>query len=121
MNWYLLALRKYADFSGRSRRREFWMFVLVNVIIGAIVSLIDRAIGTYVLSTIYGLALIIPAFAVGARRLHDINRTGWWQLLPVIPIVGIIILIVWWAKDSNPGPNQYGPNPKFAEGALSYP
>lgn len=127
MQWYLKVLRQYADFSGRSRRTEFWMFVLFNVIAGIILNILDNALGlTYgpegatsgYLSAIYGLAVLIPSLAVGARRLHDTGRTGWWQLIAFIPLVGAIILIVFWASDGQRGPNQHGVNPKeLAEAA----
>lgn len=116
MNWYLEVLRKYVVFDGRAHRTEFWMFTLVSVIISIVLALIDVAIGTYnagggVLQGIYGLAVLLPSLAVGARRLHDIGRSGWWLLLGLIPLVGIIILIVWWAQESDAGANEYGPNP----------
>ena len=119
MNWYLEVLKKYAVFSGRSRRSEFWYFVLFNAIIGIVLSIIDRAIGTTsagsgLLNGLYSLAVLIPSIGVSIRRLHDTNRSGWWILLGLIPIVGWIILIVWYAQDSNPGDNQYGSNPKMA-------
>lgn len=121
MQWYLKVLRQYADFSGRARRTEFWMFVLFNVIAGVILNILDNALGltygpegstTGYLGAIYGLAVLIPSLAVGARRLHDTARTGWWLLIGFIPLVGAIILIVFWASDGQRGPNQYGPNPK---------
>ncbi len=118
MNWYIAVLKKYAVFSGRARRKEYWMFVLFNFIFGVVLTIIDRVAGLHigtslgVLSFIYGLALIIPGLAVIARRLHDTNRTGWWILIGLIPFVGAIILIVFAALDSQPGENQYGPNPK---------
>ena len=116
MNWYLEVLKKYVVFDGRAHRTEFWMFTLISVVISIVLALIDVAIGTYgagggVLQGIYGLAVLLPSLAVGARRLHDIGRSGWWLLLGLIPLVGIIILIVWWAQESDAGSNEYGPNP----------
>lgn len=116
MNWYLEVLRKYVVFDGRAHRTEFWMFTLISVVISIVLALIDVAIGTYgagggVLQGIYGLAVLLPSLAVGVRRLHDIDRSGWWLLLGLIPLVGIIILIVWWAQEGDAGSNQYGPNP----------
>ena len=116
MQWYLEVLRKYAQFEGRAHRTEFWLFVLVNVAISFALSIVDYVIGTDtefggVLSGIYGLAVLVPSLAVGTRRLHDIGRWGWWQLLLLIPLVGLIILIVWWAKEGEPQPNTWGPNP----------
>jgi uncharacterized membrane protein YhaH (DUF805 family) len=121
MNWYLEVLRKYAVFTGRARRMEYWMFVLVTVIITLLLTMIDGALGLYdveagvgVLSGIYGLAVLVPSIAVGVRRLHDTDRSGWWLLLGLIPLLGAIALIVLLALDGTPGDNRYGPNPKAA-------
>ena len=105
-------LSKYADFTGRARRSEFWWFYLANIIASAVAGLIDQAFGFPLLQVIVGLGLLIPGLAVGARRLHDTGRSGWWQLLALVPLVGIILLIVWWATDSEPRPNQHGAPPK---------
>ena len=119
MNWFLMALKKYATFSGRSRRSEYWYFILFYLIIAIVLGIIDRAVGTMtnngtvgVLGGLFGLAMLIPSLAVGARRLHDTGRTGWWQLIGLIPLIGVIVLIVFYAQDSHPGANQYGVNPK---------
>ena len=113
MNWYLAVLKKYADFKGRARRKELWMFVLFNLIIAIVLGVVDTMIGMPgVLGGIYALAVLIPSLAVGARRLHDIGRTGWWQLIGLVPVIGVIVLIIFYVMDSNPGDNQYGPNPK---------
>jgi len=113
MNWYLDVLKKYAVFSGRARRKEYWMFVLFNLIITLVLALIERLVsGPGILANLYSLAMLIPGLAVAVRRLHDTNRSGWWILIGLVPIVGVIILIVFQAEDSQPGDNQYGPNPK---------
>ena len=119
MNWYLKVLRQYADFKGRARRKEFWIFMLISGIISWITVAIDYALGTNidgstigVINIIYILVVMIPALAVAVRRLHDIGKSGWMYLIILIPIVGPIWLIVLWATDSNPGENQYGANPK---------
>lgn len=117
MGWYLEVLKKYATFDGRAHRTEFWMFVLVNIIISIGLSIVDAVIGTSgdagagLLSGLYSLAVLIPTLAVGARRLHDIGRSGWWQLLALIPIIGAIVLIVWFATKGNESENEHGPNP----------
>jgi uncharacterized membrane protein YhaH (DUF805 family) len=116
MSWYLTALRKYADFTGRARRREFWWFYLVNFVIELVLSFLFRRGGFTIIPSLYGLALIIPSWAVACRRLHDIGKSGWWQLIWIIPIVGWIILIVWFASDGHPQANKYGPNPKTPGG-----
>ncbi len=112
MNEYLGVLKKYAVFSGRARRKEFWMFVLINFIIAIALSAVDMMLGLGLLGFIYAVATLVPALAVGARRLHDIGKSGWWQLVGLVPLIGLIILIIFFVMDSNPGDNQYGPNPK---------
>jgi uncharacterized membrane protein YhaH (DUF805 family) len=112
MNWYLEVLKKYAVFSGRARRKEYWYFVLFNFIIMVILSIIDQAINSAILSTIYSLAVLIPSIAVTVRRLHDTNRTGWWVLIGLIPLIGLIVLLIFTVQGSQKGENQYGPNPK---------
>lgn len=108
---------QYAGFSGRARRSEYWYFILFNMIAPAILSGLAAATGSTIfniLSGIYGLAVLIPGLAVTVRRLHDIGKSGWWILLGLIPCIGEIILLIWTVKDSDPGENQYGPNPKEA-------
>lgn len=113
MDWYLEVLKKYAVFTGRARRKEYWMFFLFNVIIAIVLSVIDTSVGLPgVLSTIYSLAILIPGLAVTVRRLHDTSRSGWWLLIALIPILGAIALLVFMMLDSEPGENEYGPNPK---------
>jgi uncharacterized membrane protein YhaH (DUF805 family) len=119
MKWFVKCMKQYADFGGRARRTEFWMFVLFNIIFSVIASLIDRAIGFKIgaiqmgiIGLIYSLAVLIPALAVSVRRLHDIGKTGWMVLINLIPLIGLIWFIVLMVKDSQPGENQYGPNPK---------
>jgi uncharacterized membrane protein YhaH (DUF805 family) len=121
MSWFIEALRKYAVFSGRSRRKEYWYFVLFVVIISIVLGMIDGLFGTYhrstgagLLSTIFSLAVLIPSIAVSVRRLHDIDRTGWWVLISLVPLIGWIVLLIFHVQDSTPGPNRYGPNPKSA-------
>lgn len=116
MNYYIEVLKKYAVFSGRARRKEYWMFVLWNFIIGFIIGLLSTFIeALLLLYWLYLLAILIPSVAVAVRRLHDTNHSGWWWFIGFIPIVGTIILIVFLAQDSQPGENQYGPNPKETE------
>jgi uncharacterized membrane protein YhaH (DUF805 family) len=114
MEWYLAVLKKYADFSGRARRREYWMFVLVNLVISCVLAGLAYVSSAFnVLSWIYTVAVLVPSFAVGTRRLHDTGRSGWWWLIGLIPLIGAIILIVFFCQDSEPGDNKYGPNPKL--------
>ncbi|HAN29162.1 MAG TPA: DUF805 domain-containing protein [Haliea salexigens] len=124
MDWYLDILKnKYAMFGGRARRKEYWYFVLFNLLASIILGVVDGITGTYsedaglgLLGGIYALAVFIPSIAVAMRRLHDTGRSGWWLLLALIPILGFLVLLVFMLLDSEPGDNQYGPNPKVAQG-----
>jgi uncharacterized membrane protein YhaH (DUF805 family) len=119
MNWYIDVLKKYAVFSGRACRREYWFFVLFNFIIGLILGLLTLipVAGNilWIFSFAYSLGIIVPAIAVTIRRLHDTGRSGLSLFFIFIPLVGIIILIVFMAKDGTSGENQYGQNIKFVE------
>ena len=120
MNWYFEVLKKYAVFSGRARRKEYWMFFLFNIIIALVLVFIDGAtgpargsgIGLGPLYGLYVLATLIPSIAVSVRRLHDTNRSGWWLFLSLVPLIGGIAIFVFMCQDSQQGENQYGPNPK---------
>lgn len=121
MNWYLKVLKQYADFSGRARRKEYWMFVLFNNIFAMVAVILDNVLGLTAGEERYGvfyylyiLAVLIPGLAVSVRRLHDVGKSGWMILIVLIPIIGAIWLLVLLVTDSNPGENQYGPNPKEA-------
>lgn len=151
MEWAILPLKKYADFTGRARRREYWSFVLLYIVVFALASLVDRFAGLRGMIGPYGpftalvlLALLLPAIAVGVRRLHDTGRSGWWllaaygpvilsMLLPLAGIVqpqlamillviagaGSILLIVFLVLEGTKGPNQFGPDPKAAQDASA--
>ena len=119
MNWYFKALRKYAVFTGRAQRREFWTFFFVNLFIIFALRGIDILLGTWnrddrvgLISLIFEFAILIPALAVTIRRLHDTNRSGWWCLIHFIPLIGWIPFYMFMGEDSQPSENQYGPNPK---------
>jgi len=120
VNSYLEVLRKYAVFSGRARRNEYWMFVLFNLIIGIVLGVIEGIVGIApqsdqsVLAGIYSLAVLIPSIAVFVRRLHDTNHSGWWFFIAFVPLIGAIVLLVFMVRDSDQGDNQYGANPKAA-------
>ena len=103
-------LKNYVNFEGRATRAEFWWFFLFNFVIGLIFGLMGSRVGP-VLSGIWSLGILLPQLGLGARRLHDINKSGWFLLLSFIPLVGAIILIIWWAKEGDPTENQYGPVP----------
>lgn len=127
MDWLLLPLKRYADFSGRSRRMEYWMFTLLQTLIfGACFVLLlvaagmsgdsrePTAFGWMVmgLMALVALALFIPALAVQVRRFHDQDISGWCVLLGFIPFVGWIIVLIFMCMEGTPGSNQYGPDPK---------
>lgn len=119
MNWFLKVLKQYADFSGRARRKEYWMFVLFNVIFGIVAMILDNILGIAMEGIGYGpiyglylLALIIPGLAVAVRRLHDIGKSGWMFLIILIPFVGAVWLLVLFCTDSQEGENKWGQNPK---------
>lgn len=115
MEYFMEAMRRYADFNGRIRRKAYWMFILFNIIFSIVTGFIDGVTNTIFVSSLYSLALLIPQLSAGARRLHDTNRSGWWQLLWLVPIVGWIVLIIFLAQDSQEGENDHGANPKEAE------
>lgn len=124
MNWYLQALRKYATFSGRARRREFWFFALFNALIALALAAVDVTTGLYdeetgigLLYGLYTLAVLLPSIAVTVRRLHDTGRSGWWYLIVLIPLLGAIVLLVFMLLDGERGANRFGPDPKESEGA----
>ncbi len=119
MNWYLKVLKQYADFNGRVRRKEYWMFVLFYIIFAFTAMILDNIFGIAIKGVGYGpiyllycLFLFIPSFAVSVRRLHDIGKSGWMILIALIPVIGAIWLLVLMCIDSNPKENKYGANPK---------
>lgn len=131
MNWYIEVLKKYVVFSGRASRSEYWYFALFSTIISIILTVIDLAMGSGsadssvsadagmamsvnmgLLGGIYSLAVLLPSLGVSFRRLHDTDHSAWWLLIAFIPLIGAIVLLVFLVKDSTPGNNKYGPNPK---------
>ena len=121
MHWYIEVLKKYAVFSGRARRAEFWYFLLFSAIISIFLTLIDEFMGLKFevrgenlgfLSTLYYIAVLVPYLAVIFRRLHDTDRSGWWILIFFIPIVGVIVAVVFLALKGTEGDNRFGPDPK---------
>ena len=107
---------KYAEFGGRAGRPEFWWFMLACVLVGFVFGLLHLQI----LGALLNLALIVPTFAAGSRRMHDIGKSGWMQLIGLIPIVGWILVIYWLAQPST-GPNQYGEGPAVSEVSAALP
>ncbi|UOQ72851.1 DUF805 domain-containing protein [Hymenobacter cellulosilyticus] len=124
MEYFLQALRKYAVFTGRARRKEYWMFVLFQVLIGIAAAIVDGILGTGfeygsgMVSALVTLGLFLPGLALGVRRLHDVNKSGWFWLIVFIPLVGAIWLLVLACTEGTQGPNQYGPDPKGSAVAV---
>ncbi|WP_242220134.1 DUF805 domain-containing protein [Bacillus cereus group sp. BfR-BA-01380] len=113
MQWYVNVLKNYVGFRGRARRKEYWTFTLINYIIFFVFGMLGKTVDILnALVGLYMLAILLPGLAVGARRLHDTGKSGWWQLLCFIPIIGGIVLIVFCCQDSQEGDNKYGSNPK---------
>ncbi len=114
MEYFTDAYKKYADFSGRATRTQYWMFILIFMIIYLVLVAIDSfLIGTMALSAIFNLASVIPSISIAARRLHDTGRSGWWQLILFLPLIGAIVLLVFLVMDSV-SDNEYGANQKAA-------
>jgi uncharacterized membrane protein YhaH (DUF805 family) len=118
MHWYTDVIRRYADFDGRAARPEFWWFALISLVI----SLVCYGVGIAIfgsshgalLADLYGLLVLLPSLGVEVRRLHDTDRTGWWLLITLVPIIGAIVLIWFFATAGTPGPNRYGAEPSGA-------
>lgn len=113
MKWYIQVFSKYAVFSGRARRSEYWYFVLFNALITPVIYLISIPFFA-IPGILYSLAVLIPALAVVVRRLHDTGRSGWNLLWALLPIIGSIFLLVYLLQDSTIGENKYGVYPKMA-------
>ena len=118
IDWATLPLKKYADFSGRASRSEYWWFYLLIIIAYVVAMIVDSVIGTDQALGPYGivmamlmLALLIPSLAAGVRRLHDTERSGWWLLIVLIPLIGVIVLLVFFVSGGTAGANKYGEDP----------
>lgn len=114
------ALSQYVGFGGRARRSEYWWFFLFGLLVSIVTSILDMVLGTNfenssngLFNLIAGLAFLLPSLAVAVRRLHDTDRSGWWILIGLIPILGAIVLLVFFVQDGTPGPNRFGPSPKY--------
>jgi uncharacterized membrane protein YhaH (DUF805 family) len=117
MEHYINAFKKYAVFNGRTSRKEFWMFVLFNIIFSVAAVILDNILGLSsdsgygIFSGLYSLVMILPALGAEIRRLHDIGKSGWWIFISLVPLIGAIWLLVLLAKEGDPGDNAYGPEP----------
>ena len=123
MNWYFEALKKYAVFQGRARRREYWFYVLFNIIVSTALAFLDRITGTFVadagfgvLSAVYTLGVILPGIAVSVRRLHDTGRSGVWFMITTVPILGFLLFLYFMVLDGDPAENKYGASPNPSSG-----
>jgi uncharacterized membrane protein YhaH (DUF805 family) len=119
MEYYLKAIKNYANFKGRARRKEYWMFVLFNIIFAVVAMILDSVLGLNfaplpygAIYALYALFTLLPGLAVSARRLHDVGKSGWFLLIALVPLIGGIWLLILMCTDSKPGANQYGENPK---------
>lgn len=113
MEYFIDGFRQFGNFSGRANRKQYWMFFLYYFILSIVVNVLDLLMGTFILSTVFGLIVLIPSISLGARRLHDTGHSGWWQLLIFLVVIGWVILAVMLARDSQ-GDNAYGPAPAAA-------
>lgn len=109
-------VEKYVNFNGRARRSEFWWFTLFGWLVMVVLSLIESTVfntesGYGILTTIWGLAIILPSIGVSVRRLHDLDKSGWWLLLSVIPVIGFLVLLFWYVQQGTPGQNRFGADP----------
>ncbi|HEU4877585.1 MAG TPA: DUF805 domain-containing protein [Sphingomicrobium sp.] len=124
IDWAMRPLKKYADFSGRAPRAEYWWFYLLTVVAYIVAMILDSIIGAGgaggfgLLSIVVMLGLLLPSLAAGVRRLHDTDRSGWWLLIALVPLVGAIVLLVFWVLEGTRGDNRFGPDPYSAE--LAY-
>ncbi len=118
MDWYLKVLRNYIGFRGRARRKEYWMFILVNIVLTGVLGIVDKILGLQlgggegVLTTVYGVLIFLPWWVVQFRRLHDTDRSAWWLLLLLIPVIGWLVIIAFNCQSGTPGENRFGPDPK---------
>lgn len=112
MNWFVAVLKKYAVFSGRARRKEYWMFTLIYILIAIVLGFLDGMLGgAGILGILLAIGLFVPSLAVTVRRLHDTDRSGWWVLIAFVPFVGWLVLLVFMVLAGTSGSNQYGEDP----------
>ena len=111
--------KKYATFSGRARRSEYWYYTLFSILVSFAASVVGGALFVHsegdinILSALVSIALFLPGLGVAIRRLHDIGKSGWWYLIALVPFIGWIVLLIFMCRDSDRGPNQFGPSPKY--------
>ena len=117
IDWAMRPLQKYADFSGRAPRAEYWWFYLLYMVALIVAMIVDSMIGSKLFlnyglaSALLGLGFLVPMLAVGVRRLHDTDRSGWWLLIAFVPLIGAIVLIVFFVSGGTSGANRFGDDP----------
>jgi uncharacterized membrane protein YhaH (DUF805 family) len=114
MEHFIDGFKNFANFSDRARRKQYWMFTLFSVLISIAIAIFEAFLGTFFIGALFSLAVLVPSISIAARRLHDTGRSGWWQLIILVPLIGLIVLIVFLVQDSKED-NEYGPNPKASE------
>jgi uncharacterized membrane protein YhaH (DUF805 family) len=120
VEWAMRPLHKYVDFSGRAPRAEYWWFYLATTIGSIVASILDSILGLgSILVILFVLAILLPSIAAGVRRLHDTDRSGWWLLIGLIPLIGIIVLLVFFVMPGTTGDNRFGPDPYAGEGRVA--
>ena len=102
-------MQKYANFSGRAMRSEYWWYTLFAIIVSVVLSVVDMMLGTQLLQPIFALATLLPGIGVCVRRLHDLDKSGWWLLILLIPLIGALVMLYWFCQPGTPGDNQFGP------------
>lgn len=113
----------YVTFSGRARRAEYWWFILATILVSIVLGIVDAVIGFGefgLLSNLWSLAILLPSLAAGARRLHDTDRSAWWLLIMLLPLIGVIVLIVFFAQKGTDGANRFGPDPLRGDRAAAF-
>ena len=125
IDWAMRPLQKYADFSGRAPRAEYWWFYLFYFVVLMFAMIVDSLIGSHLAlnygfaSVLVGLGFFIPTLAAGIRRLHDTDHSGWWLLIALVPLIGAIVLIVFFVSGGTAGPNRFGDDP-YGSAERSY-
>lgn len=112
MNWYMKVMQEYFNVQGRARRKEYWMFFLVYLLIVMVAAVLGNLLNSPAATSVVALIHVVPAITVGVRRLHDIGRSGWWLLIGMVPVIGWIIALYWAVQPGDSGSNAYGPDPK---------
>lgn len=111
MEYFINAFKQYADFTGRASRQDYWMFIVFYMIFLVLLGVLGAMLGTSLLTTLFSLVILVPSISITARRLHDIGRSGWWQLIGLLPLIGLIVMIIFLVQASDED-NEYGPGPQ---------